>query len=604
MAEIKTIYKGESISLLFTFSETYDTNRIINHHVFFGETEFTGVVDGQTIILQLKSSDTNKMVGNHKITLWIEDSELGLRKPYCGDLVVAKTQASGGNGLKSEISDIIIPVVISETSITIDDVMYNYMVGKSAYEVWLETHTGTIEDYEAWIKGDPFLYEDFTPEQLEALKVKGDPFLYEDFTPEQIAELQRPATDAVTAVNEAEALRVAAENTRVQNEEARVTAEGTRQSNETARVNAEDDRDEAEALRLSAEITRGQNEQARVTAEGTRQSNETERENAEDDRDEAEFIRLNAETTRGQNEQSRINAEGLRVTAEQTRQTNTATAITNANTAATNANNVANTYATTLAGKQDKELVVDYTHISNKQVVVESIDFATSVITATAHGLANGNSISVVSDELYLLFPFDYLPNGLSINIGYFVINATVNTFQMTATYNGTTAITLTDKATKDYSKWKFERLGSATFTNLSLKKFIIEFSGRTFLSSNPTDYFYLTGSKNYGSAGDVWFVSNERTVASNISLGKSLFNIMVNGDIWNYKRLEIDVTQKRATVLINGYRIYTATSTTRGFVRNTNEFSVHQTAGEDTITSITQQNFFNGVNIKIYKLL
>ena len=126
--------------------------------------------------------------------------------------------------------------------------------------------------------------------------IKGDPFLYEDFTPEQIAELQRPATDAVTAVNEAEALRVTAESTRVQNEQARVTAEGTRQSNETARVNAEDDRDEAEALRLSAEITRWQNEQGRVTA------------------------------------------EGLRVTAEQTRQTNTATAITNANNAATNAN--------------------------------------------------------------------------------------------------------------------------------------------------------------------------------------------------------------------------------------------------------------------------
>ena len=34
-------------------------------------------------------------------------------------------------------------------------------------------------------KGDPFTYDDFTPEQLESLKVKGDPFLYSDFTPEQ-----------------------------------------------------------------------------------------------------------------------------------------------------------------------------------------------------------------------------------------------------------------------------------------------------------------------------------------------------------------------------------------------------------------------------------
>ena len=65
--------------------------------------------------------------------------------------------------------------------------------------------------------------------------IKGDPFLYEDFTPEQIAELQRPATDAVTAVNEAEALRVTAETIRVENEQGRVTAEGLRATAEQTR---------------------------------------------------------------------------------------------------------------------------------------------------------------------------------------------------------------------------------------------------------------------------------------------------------------------------------------------------------------------------------
>ena len=45
-------------------------------------------------------------------------------------------------------------------------------------------------------KGDAFTYEDFTPEQLESLKVKGDkgdignPFTYSDFTPEQLASLK------------------------------------------------------------------------------------------------------------------------------------------------------------------------------------------------------------------------------------------------------------------------------------------------------------------------------------------------------------------------------------------------------------------------------
>lgn len=54
-------------------------------------------------------------------------------------------------------------------------------------------------------KGDPFTYEDFTPEQLNALKVKGDkgdpgiqgiqgpkgePFRYSDFTQEQLNALK------------------------------------------------------------------------------------------------------------------------------------------------------------------------------------------------------------------------------------------------------------------------------------------------------------------------------------------------------------------------------------------------------------------------------
>lgn len=45
-------------------------------------------------------------------------------------------------------------------------------------------------------KGDPFTYEDFTPEQLESLKgPKGDPFTYDDFTAEQLEQLKGPKGD-------------------------------------------------------------------------------------------------------------------------------------------------------------------------------------------------------------------------------------------------------------------------------------------------------------------------------------------------------------------------------------------------------------------------
>ena len=49
----------------------------------------------------------------------------------------------------------------------------------------------------AALKGEPFKYEDFTPEQLEALRgPKGSAFTYEDFTPEQLESLRGPKGDA------------------------------------------------------------------------------------------------------------------------------------------------------------------------------------------------------------------------------------------------------------------------------------------------------------------------------------------------------------------------------------------------------------------------
>ena len=63
-------------------------------------------------------------------------------------------------------------------------------------------------------KGDPFLYSDFTPEQLEALKgpkgergetgpvgLKGDPFTFSDFTEEQLASLRGPKEEMERALS-------------------------------------------------------------------------------------------------------------------------------------------------------------------------------------------------------------------------------------------------------------------------------------------------------------------------------------------------------------------------------------------------------------------
>ena len=47
-------------------------------------------------------------------------------------------------------------------------------------------------------KGNPFVYADFTAEQLEGLRgPKGDPFTFEDFTEEQLESLKGDMTRSV-----------------------------------------------------------------------------------------------------------------------------------------------------------------------------------------------------------------------------------------------------------------------------------------------------------------------------------------------------------------------------------------------------------------------
>lgn len=104
-----------------------------------------------------------------------------------------------------------------------------------------------------------------TTAELEAILpyIKGEPFTWEDFNPEQIAELQRPATEAANsvlklekAVETAEKKRIADEEVRQRAEQERISAEETRESNESTRQNNEQTRQEAEANRQEAETER------------------------------------------------------------------------------------------------------------------------------------------------------------------------------------------------------------------------------------------------------------------------------------------------------------------------------------------------------------
>ncbi|WP_336617892.1 hypothetical protein, partial [Bacteroides acidifaciens] len=75
----------------------------------------------------------------------------------------------------------------------------------------------------AYTRELPFTYDDFTPEQLAALKGdKGDPFTWADFTAAQIELLKQPATEAANVA--AAAAKQAADATRELREQAQTLA--------------------------------------------------------------------------------------------------------------------------------------------------------------------------------------------------------------------------------------------------------------------------------------------------------------------------------------------------------------------------------------------
>lgn len=89
-----------------------------------------------------------------------------------------------------------------------DGVQNVYYPEDMAVQLWhLASDTdGVVESdmLAAYTRGLPFTYDDFTPEQLAALKGdKGDPFTWTDFTAAQIELLKQPATDAAKVASAA-----------------------------------------------------------------------------------------------------------------------------------------------------------------------------------------------------------------------------------------------------------------------------------------------------------------------------------------------------------------------------------------------------------------
>lgn len=204
MVTTTSLKVGESLSIGLYFNNNYQLPTTCNLVVFIG-----GVCAGNLFTqepkiekvgiyytIRLSSQDTSKMRGYRDLMIVLDDPD-------------------GFGNKKFIVGGILFDRMADEFITTSENQGYNMLIGMTVDESIVSSNVELIEA----IKGDQGI------QGIQGIQGKkgdkGDPFLYEDFTPAQIAELQRPATNVIIAMNEAEALRVAAETTRVENEVAR-----------------------------------------------------------------------------------------------------------------------------------------------------------------------------------------------------------------------------------------------------------------------------------------------------------------------------------------------------------------------------------------------
>lgn len=210
--------------------------------------------------------------------------------------------------------------------------------GKSAYQEWLDLgNEGTTADFIASLRGAAFTYEDFTEDQLAALKgEKGDKMTYDDLTEEQKEDLAKKVIgDAEDERRAAEIVRQENEVTREEQEAKRIETFNTNESQRedafnTAQSQMAQDFQESQTSRNNIFATNEDSRQENFeTNEQERQSifaaNESERRIAETSRQGREAMRVTSENSRESAETQRklaeIGRENTFAANEQTRQT-------------------------------------------------------------------------------------------------------------------------------------------------------------------------------------------------------------------------------------------------------------------------------------------
>jgi len=121
--------KGDSLTIGFLFNNSFDMSRIAMSEIWLDGVKFTATTDDHLLTCKIKSDETKTKVGAQRLTLLIDDSVLGVKKIYCGDVKFNNSNSPTSNESVNNGWDVVVPITINEQAITIGDLMYNYVKG-------------------------------------------------------------------------------------------------------------------------------------------------------------------------------------------------------------------------------------------------------------------------------------------------------------------------------------------------------------------------------------------------------------------------------------------------------------------------------------------
>lgn len=238
--------------------------------------------------------------------------------------------------------------------------------------------------------------------------------------------------------------------------------------------------------------------------------------------------------------------------------------------------------------------IVSTTYNLNPEIVVSAVDFDTDTFTSVAHGLANNDRIAPIANyPIEIVYPQSLYPTGLEYtDKGYYVVNKTDDTFQISATIGGA-AVALSTKATMDLTKWHFEKLNDSPYNILNLGsayKFRMRVRGRNLIKAA---YMYV-GPYGLDITGNNWF-KPPNTVYTNAGLSCS-------GDIMVDENILIDYS-KYLTMKAEG--IHVKTTSDVAISATVTDVQVMSPLYRSTLFSgiaINSHFFANGTTIEVYK--